>query len=257
MKTYSVTADDLAIAGFVPFSTVDWPGKLVATLFLQGCPWGCGYCQNPELMDPRAPGVVSWGLVRGTLDQRVGLLDGVVFSGGEPTRQDALGPAIAEVRELGFRVALHTSGAYPTRLEELLPSIDWIGLDIKAPPEQYRVVTGVEASGERAWRSLELVMASGVDHEVRITVDPVNLTRADIDDIVRELARRGARKPIFQEVRPEGTRPEYAERLGEKRLTDVIPADAHPELERRLNLAATASAPSIREALSRRGDSAS
>jgi pyruvate formate lyase activating enzyme len=177
-----------------------------------------------------------------------------VFSGGEPTRQDALGPAVAEVRELGFKVALHTSGAFPTRLEELLPSIDWVGLDIKAPPEQYRVVTGIESSGERAWRSLELVMDSGVDYEVRITVDPVNLSRADIDDIVRELARRGARRPILQEVRPEGTRPEYAERLGDKRLTDVIPVDVYPEIERRLNLAATASAPSIREALGRRGE---
>jgi pyruvate formate lyase activating enzyme len=255
MKTVTVTADDLAIAGFVPFSTVDWPGKLVATLFLQGCPWGCGYCQNPELMDPRMPGRVSWGLVRGTLEQRIGLLDGVVFSGGEPTRQDALAEAIAEVRELGFQVALHTSGAFPTRLEELLPSVSWVGLDIKAPLDQYRVVTGVDASGERAWRSLELVMASGVDYEVRVTVDPVALTRVDIEDIIRELARRGAHKPILQEVRAEGTRPEYAARLGDKRLADVIPADAYPEIARRLNLAATASAPSIRQALSKRDES--
>jgi pyruvate formate lyase activating enzyme len=254
MRPITVEADDLAIAGFVPFSTVDWPGKLTATLFLQGCPWGCAYCQNPGLMDPTTLGVVSWGEVWGTLDRRVGLLDGVVFSGGEPTRQDALVPAIAEVRQLGFAAAVHTSGAYPTRLEEILPDLSWVGLDIKAPVDRYAAVTGIDASGERAWRSLDLVMASGVDYEIRVTVDPVTLTRRDIEDIVRELKRRGAHRPILQEARAEGTRPEYAARLGNARLADVIPPDALPEIERRLNLESGADKDTVREALARRGE---
>ena len=40
------SADSLAIAGLVPLSTVDWPGKLAAAVFLQGCPLACPYCQN-------------------------------------------------------------------------------------------------------------------------------------------------------------------------------------------------------------------
>ena len=75
-------------------STVDWPGELVASLFLQGCPWACPYCQNAAIIDPRVPGVVAWDAVERLLARRRGLLDGVVFSGGEATRQIALAPAM-------------------------------------------------------------------------------------------------------------------------------------------------------------------
>lgn len=249
-----MSASELAIAGFVPFSTVDWPGRLVATLFLQGCPWNCGYCQNPDLMDPHVSGTVTWAEVRETLERRVGLLDGVVFSGGEPTRQPALADAIGEVRELGFGAAIHTSGAYPAHLEALLPSLGWLGLDIKAPPSLYSAITGVETSAGRAWRSLDLVIASGVDYEVRVTVDPTILSLADVEEIVAELARRGAKPPVLQEVRPDGARPEYATRLGDLRLSDVVPTDALPGIERRVNLTTSEVAPGIREALTRRDD---
>ena len=49
------TPDDLQIAGLVPMSTVDWPGKFAASLFLQGCPWACPYCHNSAIIDPRIP----------------------------------------------------------------------------------------------------------------------------------------------------------------------------------------------------------
>ena len=54
------TPDDLQIAGLVPMSSVDWPGKFAASLFLQGCPWACPYCHNSAIIDPRIPGVVQW-----------------------------------------------------------------------------------------------------------------------------------------------------------------------------------------------------
>jgi pyruvate formate lyase activating enzyme len=247
-----MSADDLAIAGFVPFSTVDWPGRLVATLFLQGCPWNCGYCQNPDLIAAKVPGTVPWSEVRATLDRRMGLLDGVVFSGGEPTRQESLVDAIADVRSMGFLAALHTSGAYPSRLEALLPSLGWLGLDIKAPPSRYSAITGVEVSGDRAWQSLDLVVKSGVDYEVRVTVDPTVLDLADIEEIIYELECRHAKPPILQEVRPDGARTEYAAKLGELRLTDVVPHYALPKIERRVNLTTSEVAPGIREALTRR-----
>ena len=85
------TPDDLQIAGLVPMSTVDWPGRFAASLFLQGCPWACPYCHNSAIIDPRIPGVVAWGALEDLLARRRGLLDGVVFSGGEATRQIALG----------------------------------------------------------------------------------------------------------------------------------------------------------------------
>lgn len=67
------------------------------------------------------------------LKTRQGLLEGVVFSGGEPLLQKQLPEAADQLHRQGFEVALHTSGVYPERLAKVLPLIEWVGLDIKAP----------------------------------------------------------------------------------------------------------------------------
>ncbi|MCC2309490.1 anaerobic ribonucleoside-triphosphate reductase activating protein [Cellulomonas chengniuliangii] len=203
------TADSLAIAGMTPLSTCDWPDKLVATLFLQGCPWQCTYCHNPGLIDPRAPGQVPWSRVRGLMRRRHGLLDGVVLSGGEPTRQPGLPAAAREIREAGYGVGLHTSGAYPRRLAAMLPLVDWIGFDVKAPAALYRAITGVGAAADAAFTSLRLVLDSGVDVQVRTTVDPTVLSPSDVEELRATLRRLGVRHHVLQQVRPDGTTPEY------------------------------------------------
>lgn len=205
-------ADDLAIAGLVPVSTVDWPGRLVATAFLQGCPWRCTYCHNAAILDPRTPGVVPWARLRALLARRTGLLDGVVFSGGEPTRQPALLDAVREVRAAGFAVGLHTGGAYPRRLAALLPHVDWVGLDVKAPAHLYRAITrtgGPTTAADQAFASLRLVLDSGVDVQVRTTVDPTVLGPGDVADLAATLAGLGVRDHVLQRVRPDGTTDEY------------------------------------------------
>ena len=137
-------ADALVIAGLVPMSTVDWPDHLSATVFTQGCPWNCFYCHNQALIPVRTPGAVAWGEVRDLLGRRRGLLDGVVFTGGEALRQDALADAAAEVRAAGFAVGLHTAGPYPRRLRDMVERglVDWVGLDIKALPSTTRRWSG-------------------------------------------------------------------------------------------------------------------
>jgi pyruvate formate lyase activating enzyme len=209
----SAAADSLQIAGLTRLSTCDWPGKLVATVFLQGCPLACTYCHNPSLLDPRTPGVVEWSEVRALLARRHGLLDGVVFSGGEPTRQAGLAAAMREVKQLGFMVGLHTAGTYPRRFAEVLPLCDWVGLDIKAPQRLYGAVTGVQSSAAKATACLRLALDSDVDLEVRTTVDPTVLGPADVAELTAALQAEGVREHVLQEVRAEGTRPEYAERL--------------------------------------------
>ena len=175
MNLATLTASDLQIAGLTPMSSVDWPGKFVATVFAQGCPWACPYCHNQAIIDPRIPGVVSWERVEELLGRRRGLLDGVVFSGGEATRQLAVLPAMSRVRELGFEVGLHTAGPYPARLHEILRTglVDWVGIDIKAMPgPHYEAVAGRPNAGPKAWESLGEVLDSGVSYEVRLTVYP-------------------------------------------------------------------------------------
>ncbi len=211
--TVSACADELQIAGLVRLSSCDWPGKLVATVFLQGCPLNCGYCHNPELLDPHVSGTVAWHEVLDLLDRRHGLLDGVVFSGGEPTRQPGLVDAMRQVRAHGFGVGLHTSGAYPKRFAEVLPLCDWIGLDVKAPVGLYGAVTGVQAAASKAFACLRLVLDAGTSVQVRTTVDPTTLTPGDVAELTATLMRLGVREHVLHEVRVEGTRPLYAEQL--------------------------------------------
>lgn len=195
-------ADDLRIAGLTRLSTCDWPDRLVATVFLQGCPWRCTYCHNPGLLDVRVPGRVPWAIVRQHLATRVGLLDGVVFSGGEPTLQPGLGAAMREAKAMGFGIGLHTGGAHTRRLREVVGLCDWIGLDIKATPELYVAVTGVASAARQAYAALEIVREAGIDVQVRTTVDPAVLTPADVERLTAHLAALGVERHVLQEMRP-------------------------------------------------------
>ena len=196
----------LSIGGIVPFTTTDFPGRLAAVLFLQGCPWRCGYCHNPHLIrSPNGGGAPhEWSGTLRWLATRRGLLDAVALSGGEPTAQRAIAGAVAAIRELGFEVGLHTSGAYPRRLRALLSDIDWIGFDVKAPRRAYEAVTRVPASGSAAFESLDALVRSGIAYEVRTTVHPMLTPPAALECLARELAAHGVGTWVLQRFRAKG-----------------------------------------------------
>ena len=168
-----------AVAGLQRFSTVDWPGRLSAVVFLQGCPWRCGYCHNPSLQPRGAGAGPRWPQVLAWLHTRRGLLDGVVFSGGEPTLDPALPAALAAVRALGFGTGLHTAGLAPRRLHAVLPLLNWVGLDIKADPEDatlHQRLTGRAGAHRAVQAALAAVQAQantrGMAYECRTTLHP-------------------------------------------------------------------------------------
>jgi pyruvate formate lyase activating enzyme len=202
----------LRIGGFTPLSTTDWPGMLAAVVFCQGCPWRCRYCHNPGLIPAQSQNELRWDSILAFLQRRQGLLDGVVFSGGEPTLQSALFDAMREVREVGFKVGLHTGGTYPQRLQAILPLVDWVGLDVKAPFAEYPRVTGTPGSGERARASLDLVLRSNVAHEIRTTVHPDLLDDDAVHSLAHDLAERGVRHYAIQAFRSQGCRDESLNR---------------------------------------------
>lgn len=204
-------ADTIRVGGFEGLSLCDWPGEIVATIFCQGCPWDCPYCHNPHLLPPVGEKELDWTSILSFLDGRRGLLDGVVFSGGEPTLQRRLADAIAEVRAMGFRIGLHSGGAYPDRLAAVLPLVDWIGFDVKTAFADYDRVTRVSRSGERARKSLRLLLDSGVAHELRTTVDPSVIDDAALRRLRADLAAFGAGAHKLQEYRSIGTRPRVTE----------------------------------------------
>ncbi|MDO9075286.1 MAG: anaerobic ribonucleoside-triphosphate reductase activating protein [Rubrivivax sp.] len=192
----------LTLGGVTPLSTTDWPGKLAAVVFLQGCPWRCGYCHNAGLQ-PRCAAATAphWPDVLAMLTRRVGLLDGVVFSGGEPTLQRRLGDAVAEVRALGLQTGLHTAGIYPARLAALLPALDWVGFDLKTDLDDaaaYDALAGSHHSAAAVRRSLDALLASGVAYEIRTTYHPLLIGDAALLAMAQTLQDLGVTQWVLQ-----------------------------------------------------------
>ena len=186
-------------------------------VFVQGCPWRCSYCHNPHLQARKPATGLPWAEVLGWLGQRVGLLDAVVFSGGEPTIDPPLPQAMSDVRRLGFKVRLHTAGIFPQRLQGLLSRVDWVGLDIKAPmaaqsgsTDRHTLITSVRDSAEPVRRSLAALVrhsqAHGLSFECRTTAHPALLDMADQLTLADELAATGVRHWVLQVFRTRGSR---------------------------------------------------
>lgn len=199
-----VHAASLRLGGVTPFSAVDWPGKLAAVAFVQGCPWRCAYCHNPHLQSAPPADAPSFEAFASWLRSRVGLLDAVVFSGGEPTAQAALPAAMRDVAALGFAVGLHTAGVSPRRLAEALRCADWVGFDVKAASRDVPSITHAGRSGFVAMTSLRLLLDAGVPHEIRTTVHPGLLDDAALLRLADELASLGVRRWVLQRFRPAG-----------------------------------------------------
>jgi pyruvate formate lyase activating enzyme len=177
----------LRVGGLTPFSASDYPERLAAVIFCQGCAWRCAYCHNPHLLPARAEHEIPWPEVTSFLERRRGLVDAVVFSGGEPTLQFSLAAAMREVKRLGYLVGLHTAGIMPRMLERVLPLVDWVGMDLKAGWEEHAAVTGVRGSGKRAQRSLEILLASGVPHRLHTVWGNAQVVHSDREKGVRTL----------------------------------------------------------------------
>ena len=204
-------ATDLRVGGFTPLTSVDFPGHLAAVVFCQGCPWRCGYCHNPHLQPRNGHDAMSWTQVMARLQRRVGLIDAVVFSGGEPTVDPALPQAIAEVRALGFKVGLHSAGIYAQRLQAVLPLVDWVGLDIKAPladAARHDRVTQTRHGADAVRRSLATLVqqnrATGLAYECRTTAHPTLLDDAALLQLADELAEAGVAQWALQIFRTQG-----------------------------------------------------
>lgn len=139
------------------------------------------------------------------LKRRVGLLEGVVFSGGEPTFWCGLDDYIASIRDMGYLVALHTNGAFPDHLDRLVEAelLDWVAMDVKAPFDCYAQINGAPASGGQARKSVAILLASDIPVEFRTTVHPDLLSKDDIFNVAATLNDMGASRYVLQECRME------------------------------------------------------
>jgi len=180
----------MKIAGLQRVSLIDYPGHIAATVFLAGCNLNCGYCYNRWMIDEESvPEALSGEEFLGWLRTRVGRLDGVCVSGGEPTVHEDLVPFLRTIKGLGFAVKLDTNGTTPGRLSALLAEglLDYVAMDVKAPLDaRYHRVAGRQVDLSALRQSMTLLRAWGKPYEFRTTVGPL-LDAGDLQDIAREI----------------------------------------------------------------------
>jgi pyruvate formate lyase activating enzyme len=189
------------LAGIVPSSLIDYPEKIAAVVFTKGCNFRCPYCQNPELVEGGEINSLSEEGFFNFLGRRIGLLDGVVITGGEPTLQPDLLPFIEKVKNMGFLVKLDTNGSDPKGLQSFIGKdlVDYVAMDVKASPEEYPVTAGYGGSIEPILQSIEILKKTSVAMEFRTTVVPGLTDEEEMEKIARMI--EGARVYYIQNFR--------------------------------------------------------
>lgn len=163
--------DRSPVRGWLPgISMVDYPGRCAAVLFTSGCNFRCGFCHNASLLERKRAGV-DWPALENLLDGwHAHWARAAVVSGGEPTLHDTLPELIRRLRRRGWAIKLDTNGSRPAMLEQILPLVDYVAVDLKAPRDQYARRTGGDA--DAVAESLALIRARAREYEIRTTVVP-------------------------------------------------------------------------------------
>ena len=163
----------MRIGGLNKFTLIDYPKHVSAIIFTQGCNFRCPFCHNPELVVPEQfAEPIPFDEVLQFLKSRKGLLDGVEFTGGEPTLQPDLLEKMRIVKELGYVIKLDSNGTNPEVLKRAISEglTDYIAMDVKSSLEQYNEVAGVEVDTKKIEQSINLIKSSALDHEFRTTL---------------------------------------------------------------------------------------
>lgn len=199
------------IGGLQRSSLVDYPGHVSAVIFTQGCNFRCPYCHNPQLVDPvRFTQSFDEGEVFRFLQSRIGRLEAVVVSGGEPLVHDDLPVLLARMRALGYLVKLDTNGSFPDKLSAVVSAglVDFIAMDIKAPLGRYGELAGVPVDIGAIRESIRIIRNSGVDYLFRTTMAEPLLDENDICEIRTFLGPRAHYRVQPLNPRGEWLRPE-------------------------------------------------
>lgn len=201
------------IGGFVRVDSVNYPGLVACTVFTKGCNFRCPYCHNPSLVcdgtmsqsDDDANDFESFTVdkVFSYINQRRGLLDAMVISGGEPCLQEGLLDFLREGKKLGLKTKLDTNGSFPDKLEKALDEglLDYVAMDIKTSVQRYGAVGCHDVDAVR--RSVDIVMRKAPDYEFRTTFEKGVVQPEDIASI--GLWVKGAKRFYLQRFNPKVT----------------------------------------------------
>jgi len=196
----------MIIGGFQKFSLIDYPGKICAIVFTQGCNFRCPYCHNPELVDPKKFGIeLKEDEILSFLDRRKGKLDAVTITGGEPLLQSDLSAFLSAIKRFGYLVKLDTNGSFPSRLKKIieLKSVDYLAMDIKTSLDKYHQVIKAKIDTRKILDSIRLIMDSGLDYEFRTTIVKALFEKDDFYKIAQLI--KNARLYVLQKFVPSKT----------------------------------------------------
>jgi len=179
-----------------PFTHLDYPNHLACIIWFAGCNMRCDYCYNTDIVFAKN-GNHSLDDMLEFLKTRVGMLDGVVLSGGEATTH-ALEWFCKEIKKLGFLIKLDTNGSNPTAIKELLDLnlLDFVALDYKAPKDKYIQITHSNTY-DKFSDTLDLLINSDIEFEVRTTLHNDLLHVEDINNIISDLVSKNYTKPYY------------------------------------------------------------
>lgn len=194
------------IKGLEKFAPRDFPGHISATVFTGGCNFRCPYCHNTELvLRPELLDTYPQEAFLGFLDSRKSWLEAVCVSGGEPLLHRDIDSLFRLLRERGLRTKLDTNGSFPERLLALLENdlLDFVAMDVKAPLDKYAEVTQTSVDTKRIQASIDIILASDVEHVFRTTVVPGLISPTELRAVCQLL--EGARSYALQPFSPENT----------------------------------------------------
>ena len=189
---------DFDLRGFIENSLLEWENRVAAVVIAGGCNLRCPYCHSwryvtglddLQRLDPE--------MVFDLLKRQKGWIDGVVFTGGEPTLQPGLADMIRRAREYDVEVKLHTNGTRPEVVAALLEEglLDCLALDYKAPlDERFFAVAGIAEKPdtlEAVRETFALAKTSGVEREYHTTLNPRFVTAETLAEMADELEPGG------------------------------------------------------------------
>ncbi len=191
----------MKFSGIQKTSLIDYPEKIAFVLFTPGCNLRCPYCYNWRIVVNPKPPFLNEETALQILDERKKYADAVVVTGGEPTIHKELPRFLKKLKERGFAVKLDTNGLNPTVLEQCLPYLDYVALDVKTSLEKYHLLGAVD--GAALLKTIEMLRSGKVEYEFRTTVVPKIVEEADIIRMGETV--KGAKNYALQQFIPGDT----------------------------------------------------
>lgn len=190
----------MIISGLQKMTLLDYPGRVACTVFLQGCNFRCPFCHNSGLLGAAQDDTIEAAELLDFLRKRIGILDGVCITGGEPTLQSDLPQLLQQIKELGYAIKLDTNGSRPAMLKALASDglIDYVAMDIKNCPDRYAETVGTSQFPQsEIEESIRFLMEGDLDYEFRTTVVDELHTEENILAMGQWLSGMGKPKKLF------------------------------------------------------------